>query len=146
MGLAFGEEGVDRAGGGGSGHKGRPDFATGVISQDGYEDHDHQQDEHDAVGVGAVARIAEEVLAFVDVHLLIECPRDQGTGVAVGPVTRVGVGAGVAVGGLRRFSSQILIISPALKTPSGLSATFWSSASASVTASLQRLMRAKASP
>ena len=73
VGFAFGEEGVDRAGGGGGGDERRPDLAAGVVAQDGDEHDDDEQDEHDAVGVGAVARIAEEVLAFVDVHVLVAC-------------------------------------------------------------------------
>ncbi len=107
MGVAFDHEGVDRAGGRGGGDEGRPDLALGEGAHHGDEGDNDKQDRHDEVGIGRAAGIAEKVLAFVDVH-------GYGCGVAVGPVTMVGVGAGVAVGGLSRFCSQILRISLAL--------------------------------
>ena len=107
MGVAFDHEGVDRAGRSGGGDEGGPDLALGEGAHHGDEGDNDKQDRHDEVGIGRAAGTAEKILAFVDVH-------GYGCGVAVGPVTMVGVGAGVAVGGLSRFSSQILRISLAL--------------------------------
>ena len=68
VGFAFGNEGVDAASGRGGGDEGRPDFTADVFTQKSQQNDDNQQDKHDAVGIGVLARMTEEVFAFVDVH------------------------------------------------------------------------------